>query len=721
MDQLKTFFKLVLGKNTGYACIALLSMSKRFSENYFNYPNDLDSMVDFVTNNSNNNNVYFCPQLFTDKHRIKDSVSITPCVYADLDGCSPEVLKLDPSMVIESSPGRYQAYWFLTDNTTSPYIVEEANKRLAYGHKDDGCDTSGWDLTQLLRVPYTYNFKYNSSLTIPIVAIKEVSGVRYPIKSFDIYPKVEKFDSILSEPMPETALNGTELILRYKAMLPTKAWDYWSQEPIGSWSHALWVLETMLCEAGLPLEEVLAICWESKCNKYARDNRPKQHMWAEILKAKVHTTSNLSEVRDLQKDSSLLTDDEREIVKKLPDTFVDKYIKWASSLTDSARQYHQAGAFTILSAICSGSTTLPTSFGNMYANLWFMILADTTVTRKSTAMDIAIELLDEVMPDAVMATDGSVEGLMQSMAERTGKSSIFLRDEFSGLLESMFKKDYMAGTAEMLTKLYDGKRQKRVLKKDSTDIKDPRLIIFGGGIKTKVTALLKDEHVSSGFMPRFVFITAISDITKIRPVGPPTKRVVNGRASLLSSMNILHNKHNNMRPLIINGMPQPVMTKPKITVELTDEAWERYNILERTLVKYGVESNRPDIFTPVGDRLSKSILKAAMLLACEREKENQSETVTVTVNDLLVAIKYGESWIKYSYEVISNVGQTEEERILHKIQDYVVTSPGGASRSSIMKNHKLTARDFRQIIDTMMQRGMVKQVAVGGDVRYTKV
>src|SRR6201999_3023795 len=97
-------------------------------------------------------------------------------------------------------------------------------------------------------------------------------------------------------------------------------------------------------------------------------------------------------------------------------------------------------------------------------NLWFMILGDTTLTRKTTAMDLAVDLLMDVDPDVILATDGSIEGLMQGLSTRPKRPSIFLRDEFSGLLEMMTKWDYYAGMAEVLTKLYDGKMQKRILK-----------------------------------------------------------------------------------------------------------------------------------------------------------------------------------------------------------------------------------------------------------------
>jgi hypothetical protein len=192
---------------------------------------------------------------------------------------------------------------------------------------------------------------------------------------------------------------------------------------------------------------------------------------------------------------ALLTDEERSLAEK-SSTIVEEYIDWAKDLGDAAWQYHQAGAFVILSSLLAGSVRLPTSYGTVVPNLWFMILADTTLTRKTTAMDVAMDVIQEIDSDAVLATDGSIEGLFTSLSMRPGRPSVFLRDEFSGLLESMSRKDYYAGMAETLTKLYDGKFQKRVLRKETIEVRDPVLIVFAGGIRERVLGLLTHEHVA---------------------------------------------------------------------------------------------------------------------------------------------------------------------------------------------------------------------------------
>src|SRR4029077_1997204 len=88
-------------------------------------------------------------------------------VWADLDTCPPEDVDPEPTLVIQSSPDRYQALWKLSQ-IVAPEVAEDYSRRIAYKYVTSGVDPSGWDLTQLLRVPFTINFKYMAE---PLVVV----------------------------------------------------------------------------------------------------------------------------------------------------------------------------------------------------------------------------------------------------------------------------------------------------------------------------------------------------------------------------------------------------------------------------------------------------------------------------------------------------------------------------------------------------------------------
>lgn len=333
-------------------------------------------------------------------------------------------------------------------------------------------------------------------------------------------------------------------------------------------------------------------------------------------------------------------------------------------------------------------------------------------------MDIAMDLVTEIDPEIIMATDGSIEGLLTSLATRPGRPSVFLRDEFSGLLEMITKKDYYAGMPELLTKLYDGKMQKRILRKESIDVRDPCLILFAGGIKNKITSLLSFEHVSSGFMPRFIFITAESDITRVRPLGPPTEWTDNNREAIRNELTDLSDFYKQQEIMVIQKMNIEVVQQKKWNARLTPEAWHRYNVLETLMLDAGVKSERPEIMTPVYDRLAKSILKSAVLLACTRQRE---DIVNVEEPDIVRAAAYGENWRLYVNEVMASVGKGQYERQLDNIYRAVQRRPG-ISRSVIMQSYHLSARDTTQIFQTLEERNLITRQKQGrGEILFPTV
>ena len=717
-----TFLRQVFGTSEGYVCIAYGPKDrnpKKFREEFFKWPNDADEILGLINRVYQGNNVWYCPQLFGKRKRSKEDCVATPSAWSDLDTCEPVNLHVAPTILVESSPGRYQGLWVF-DRTVDPEDAENLSQRIAYKHADQGADRSGWDITQLLRFPYTYNYKYASE---PIIKVLEVTRNKYRLDDFtEHYPQVAGFE-YMDVPMPEEGVipNGEEILSVRKTSVNPMIWRLFNEElpESQSWSEHLWKLEMLLFEAGFTQLEVFAIARDAKCNKYRKHGQHERYLWKDVLRAEskhIQNTEAFASKDYVEK--QLVTDEERRQVES-EDTFIERYITWAKSLGDAAPQYHQAGAFTALSSLLAGNVQLPTSFGTLKPNLWFMILADTTLTRKSTAMDIAMDLVMEIDQDIVMATDGSIEGLLTSLSTRPGRPSVFLRDEFSGLLEMITKKDYYAGMPELLTKLYDGKMQKRILRKESIDVRDPCLILFAGGIKNKITSLLSFEHVSSGFMPRFIFITAESDITRVKPLGPPSDWTDSNRQAIRDELEDLATFYQQEVQFVINKLDISMPAqRTKFNAKLTADAWFRYNQLESEMLDAGINSERPEIMTPVYDRLSKSILKSATLLAATRQRE---EIITVEEADVVRAAAYGENWRMYVREVMASVGKGQYERQLDNIYGAICRRPG-VSRSVIMQSYHLNARDTTQIFETLEQRNLITRQKQGrGELLYPTI
>jgi hypothetical protein len=684
-----------------------------FTEKFYRYPDEVSGALAFIKQKVNVENVYYCPQLLVEPRRIKANVDLVQCVWADLDDCNPNNLLVRPTLVLETSPERYQAIWSLEQ----PIAAEDAealSRRVAYGHRNVGSDVSGWDLTQLLRVPGTNNFKYTSD--IPKVGIHHWDpSITSKPDDFIVYPQVEGYE-YLDVPFPDLpARSGEQVLEDNKFKLNGAVLTLFYREAPEDRSKALYSLSMYCFEARLTMVETFLLCRDAQCNKFQGEDI---RLWKDVCRAR----SKFEETRVTLSapptgEISILTEREWDLVESLPETYVDRYFEWAKHAGDAAEQYHIAGAFIQLSSVLTGSMVLPTSFGKLIPNLWFMILADTTLTRKSTAMDMAMDIVNDVDEDILMATDGSIEGLLTALSVRSGKPSVFLRDEFTGLIQQMTKKDYMAGMPELFTKLYDGKREKRLLRKEEIVIKDPRFIVFGGGIKSKTARLLNQEHVESGFLPRFIIVTAESDVSKVKPLGPPVENDLQGREALVQELRDIRDRHTKTVPISVAGKVVGVTNQIQ-EVTMTPEAWLRFNEFDQTMTQIALDTGEyAGLLVPTNARLSISTLKCAMLIAAARSQEG---SLVIGVHDLLKALSYTDGWRRYSQDVVMSLGQSDSEHRIKLIQN-AVEKKGTVSRSRLMQTYHMTAREMDDVEKTLVGRGVITKGGGGRATTYNSM
>jgi hypothetical protein len=98
-------------------------------------------------------------------HRSEKNITRVRGVHADMDDVNEEQLAaliavLPPSIIVESSAGRYQLYWQLADGEALP--KEEAKAINQYISQNYGADRNAVDVSRLLRLPGFRHMKYRS-------------------------------------------------------------------------------------------------------------------------------------------------------------------------------------------------------------------------------------------------------------------------------------------------------------------------------------------------------------------------------------------------------------------------------------------------------------------------------------------------------------------------------------------------------------------------------
>lgn len=397
----------------------------------------------------------------------------------------------------------------------------------------------------------------------------------------------------------------------------------------------------------------------------------------------------------------------------LPETWVDRYTRWASEQTDAPSQYHEVNAITTLSTVMCPFLIFRTSYGSFKANIWSMILAGTTLTRKSTTMTMAINMLHEVHPDFLMATEGSPEGLLSELSHRNGKIALFHRDEIAGWIESTLKRDYLGGMMELFCKIYDGGIEKRVLRKEAIEVTDPNMVIMSGGIKTKMEEIITMDHIRSGFLPRFIIVTGNTKLEDMRPIGPPRDPDFSRRDPREEVLEELYKIVTYYTPsddqkMEINGVIK--MTKGHPTrQELTasNEVWNRIAQLKHDAMQYGVGSTNPEIYSPLYDRLSNSVIKVAMLLAGARQ------SLTIELTDLYKAIYYSDKWVQAITKFAESLETAPEmdkwEKKADKILEFIKKQhPQPVTKTDLMRRYRVKSRDIEDLEKTLVQRGQIR-------------
>lgn len=713
VERLK-FFELIFGVSTGeepaYLCIASTNPDApkiSFTQRFFEWPKEYKEVEGYILRESLAKNVYFCVNLLSRQERKKNFCLPSSLLWADLDDVNPDTLtKLPPSIVIQSSPGRWQALWKLT-TAVPPFQAEEYSRRLGYSV---GADKSGWDLTQLLRVPYTKNFKYHPPAYVGIERAADVSAkpLLFEALPVGIDFKVEGTPEGLEE------LTAEGVIYKYSSLIKKSPfYALYTQEPgeDDDWSSVLWRLLHESFKMGMSPEEVFVVSREAKCNKYARDGRPIEHLWRDVIKA--GESYNLDISPDLITMPVLVEEGD----PRLTHTFIDDYREWAMEATDAVPDFHDLCIFIALSAIISNSVKLETSAGMLIPNLWGLVLGDSTLTRKTTSMRMVMDFLITMDNELVLATDGTAEGMLSGLAARPNKATVFYKDEISGFFDSMNKKDYMAGLQETLTALYDVPSiYIRRLRKETIVVESPSFVFLGGGVPDRIYSSINDGFVLSGFLPRFLVVHGEAGLDDRRALGPPTNAGLAKRPVIFNKLADLFETYAKDVEQNIGGQPN-IRVPRYVMVKPTPAAWAANAKYEAMLLEAAGQSLLRNLALPTFDRLSRSLFKMAMILAAVRQIPKKDETIVMDECDVVNAAYYVQQWGKNSVQLVVNAGKDVHEKYLERIYNFINDKPG-IMRSQIMQRFHMNSRDMSAIMQTLEDRGQVRTERRGKGYAY---
>jgi hypothetical protein len=267
-EGLNTFFMSIWGDTTGWAYLPTRDQkSDTWVKMFFSWPKQKEHIIDHVLiSTAKGLDSYFAPALFKEPTRpIKDNIKGSNVLWAEFDGNAPDkwtprtdqapeqpgvdVIPM-PSVRVQSSvDGHEHVYWKLEEFSNDIEFIEGSNRSIAYTLR---ADTSGWDINQILRPPYTTNYKHD----LPVTLISNDSNCYNRSSFLQLKPALQLVtEAIDTEHLPEVQW----LVAKYK----------WDEEHFklfmdsnieeGKRSHALMRLGYYCAEQGMDDAEAYSI------------------------------------------------------------------------------------------------------------------------------------------------------------------------------------------------------------------------------------------------------------------------------------------------------------------------------------------------------------------------------------------------------------------------------------------------------------------------------
>ncbi|QOP64430.1 DNA primase/helicase [Gordonia phage Orla] len=251
----------------------------------FAWPADKDAILEHLAAHADDD-LYFAPMVFSEKERRSEYAMSGSRLWADLDEVDPRSIDDDlrPAVAWETSPGRYAAVWTLNSARSNTAGPGRENHRLTM-HLE--ADSSGWDATQLLRVPLSANNKpgYEEGIRGTIVW---TGGPTHTWEAFDALPevKVAHVESNIDEQLLE-GIDRHEVWARVRKRVNRNVRQYMVMQDTGGLdrSEVIWQIERELADAGCSLGEIVEVVRHTVWNKFGGRQDELKRLMMEASKA----------------------------------------------------------------------------------------------------------------------------------------------------------------------------------------------------------------------------------------------------------------------------------------------------------------------------------------------------------------------------------------------------------------------------------------------------
>lgn len=364
------------------------------------------------------------------------------------------------------------------------------------------------------------------------------------------------------------------------------------------------------------------------------------------------------------------------------------YVETFSPTTDAPRQFHVFVCLVLMAAVLGRRVWVQDGAQRLYPNLYVLLLAPSSLYRKSTCIAIGRALARDLeAAEAGGATTHPLlypgqftpESLLDILeAQPTGLLEI---DEWRQFSDSM-RRDYNSGLREMFLSLYDCRGVHRKIRSGEKRIEAPAMNILSACATPWFVEAVGGGEIRSGFYPRLCMV----------PAWQKSRHMARGQAPHRT------NRYNVLKQLAgLRNVAGEMHLPPRLEEVFGEWALGQ----QKAILGSDHEAEIAGFIT----RLERVCLKLATLIELSRAPESLEISV-LSLQDALSLTGWLQTNVRrlFEKEFSFDAGDALRRKLLNAIEK----NPGIQRRDLMRKSH-LGVRDFDPAISTLVQTEQIHQ------------
>jgi len=375
--------------------------------------------------------------------------------------------------------------------------------------------------------------------------------------------------------------------------------------------------------------------------------------------------------------------------------FFYDFMEYASPLTDAPDEFLFGPALVCVAGVIGNKICIPFGSMQIYPNLWILLLAKSSIFRKSTSITIARQIVEKIEGTVIMPDQSTPETFLEDLQENP--CGIYVLYELGSFLKNM-ERSYMRGFKEDLTHIYDCPPKFRRRRKNpkgeriTIEITHPCISLISGSTIEWFLEAVREDDICGGFLPRFLYIPA--EIKEKETIILPPPKNLQKENKLVRKLQRIREKTG------------------QILIHPETETFELYRGWVEKIEKKSQDHRQESLLAAFYTRLEIAALKIAMII--EASLNEISDNHTLSPESMDYAIKIADWFRKnIAYLLEERLAFTPAEKKKMKILD-MLKQKDIISHSELLQRSHLSAREFSEVVTTLKQCGKIKEVSLKG-------